>query len=100
VSSEVATSIPREDTQRRASRRPWKTLSVQVLGPLTILGGLVWAVAQPYRIVLLDRDGQGLYDYLFQPPLLVVLVGFVFALVIAPGLVEDLEAEEQRDPTG
>lgn len=68
-----------------------------MLGPLTILGGLVWAVAQPYRIVFLDRDGRGVYDYLFQPPLLVVLVGIVFAVLIAPGLVEDLEAEELRD---
>jgi hypothetical protein len=50
--------------------------------------------------VFLDRDGQGLYDYLFQPPLLVVLVGIVFAVLIAPGLVEDLEAEEQHGPTG
>lgn len=97
MNSELATSIPREDARPGASRRPWRTLAVQLLGPLTILGGLVWAVAQPYRIVFLDRDGQGLYDYLFQPPLLVVLVGIVFAVLIAPGLVEDLEAEEQLD---
>jgi hypothetical protein len=100
VNSEVATSIPREDTRQGAARRPWKTVAVQLLGPLTILGGLVWAVAQPYRIVFLDRDGQGLYDYLLQPPLLVVLVGIVFTLLIAPGLVEDLEAEEQRGTAG
>ena len=79
-------------------RRPWRALAIQLLGPLTILGGLVWAVAQPYRIVLLDRAGQGIYDYLFQAPLLVVLVGLAFTFVIAPGLVEDLEFEELRDP--
>ena len=99
MSSEIATSIPRDDARQRVSRRPWRTLAVQLLGPLTILGGLVWAVAQPYRIVFLDRDGQGLYDYLFQPPLLVVLVGIVFTVLIAPGLVEDLDAEEQLAPT-
>jgi hypothetical protein len=49
-------------------------------------------------IVLLDRAGQGIYDYLFQAPLLVVLVGLAFTFVIAPGLVEDLEVEEPRDP--
>jgi hypothetical protein len=65
---------------------------------LTILGGLVWAIAQPYRIVFLDRQGQGLYDYLFQPPLLVVLVGVVFTVAVAPGLAEDLEVEERHDP--
>jgi hypothetical protein len=98
VSSEIATSIPREDARQRVARRPWRALAIQLLGPLTVVGGLVWAVAQPYRIVLLDREGQGLYDYLFQPPLLVVLVGLVFTLGIAPGLVEDLDAEEQRGP--
>jgi hypothetical protein len=99
VSSEYATSIPREDADQRA-RRSWRTLAVQLLGPLTIVGGIVWAVAQPYRIVLLDRAGQGVYDYLFQAPLLVVLVGLAFTFCIAPGLVEDLEAEELRDPEG
>jgi hypothetical protein len=60
----------------------------------------VWAVAQPYRIVLLDRAGQGIYDYLFQAPLLVVLVGLAFTFCVAPGLVEDLEAEELRGTEG
>lgn len=100
MSSEIATSIPREEELQRAVRRPWRTLAVQLLGPLTIVGGVVWAIAQPYRIVLLDRAGQGIYDYLFQPPLLVVLVGLAFTFVIAPGLVEDLEVEERRDPAG
>jgi len=100
VSSEISTSIPREDARQGVARRPWRALAVQLLGPLTIVAGAVWAVAQPYRIVLRDREGQGVYDYLFQPPLLVVLVGLLFAFVIAPGLIEDLEAEEQRDPTG
>jgi hypothetical protein len=73
---------------------------VQLLGPLTILAGLVWAVAQPYRIVLLDRAGQGLWDYLFQGPMLVVVVGAAFTLLVAPGLVEDLESEEIDDSAG
>jgi hypothetical protein len=75
-----------------------RALAVLLLGPLTALGGIVWGVAQPYRIVLLDRGGQGIYDYLFQPPLLVVGVGLLFAVAIAPGLVEDLEHEEDDDP--
>lgn len=97
MSSEIATSIPREEPRQGVARRPSKTLAVQLIGPLTIVAGLVWAVAQPYRIVFLDRDGRGLYDYLFQPPLLVVAVGIVFMLVVAPGLVEDLETVERRD---
>jgi hypothetical protein len=74
-------------------------LVLQLLGPLTIVAGLVWAVAQPYRIVVLDR-GQGLWDYLLQAPLLVIVVGLAFTVLVAPGLVEDLEAEESRGPAG
>ena len=94
VSSDIATSIPSEERRQQVARRPWRTLAVQLLGPLTILAGFIWAVAQPYRIVLFDRAGQGLYDYVFQPPLLVAAVGLVFTFAIAPGLVEDLEAQE------
>lgn len=96
MSSEIATSIPKRAARFRArtSRRQLKALAVQLLGPVTMLVGLVWAVAQPYRIVFLDRDGRDAYDYLVQPPLLVVLVGLVFAIMIAPGLVEDLEKED------
>jgi hypothetical protein len=98
VSSDIATSIRRDDARRAAGRRPTRVLAIQLLGPLTILGGIVWAIAQPYRIVLLDRVGQGLYDYLFQPPLLVIAVGMLFTFAIAPGLVEDFEAAETDDP--
>jgi hypothetical protein len=97
VSSEIATTIPREERRQGVVRRPSKSLAVQLIGPLTVVAGLVWAVAQPYRIVFLDRNGQGLYDYLFQPPLLVVAVGLVFTFVVAPGLVEDLETVETDD---
>lgn len=96
MSSDIATGIPDAAARRprvEAARRPKRALAVLLLGPLTILAGLVWAVAQPYRIVFLDRADRGLYDYLVQPPLLVGLVGVVFALVVAPGLVEDLESE-------
>lgn len=99
MSSEIATTIPERARRRRrrvARERP-RVLMVQLLGPLTMIAGLVWAVAQPYRIVFLDPGGKGLYDYLFQPPLLVVIVGLVYAIAVAPGLVEDLEAEE-HDP--
>jgi hypothetical protein len=99
VSSEIATGIPeRAERRRRVTRRQLRALTVQLLGPLTVIAGVVWAVAQPYRIVLLDPGGKGVYDFLFQPPLLVVAVGLVYAIGIAPGLVEDLEADG-NDPT-
>ena len=95
MSSDIATGIPEAAARHRRVdvARPKRALAVLLLGPLTILAGLVWAVAQPYRIVFLDRADRGLYDYLVQPPLLVGLVGVVFALVVAPGLVDDLESE-------
>jgi hypothetical protein len=64
-----------------------------------MLAGIVWAVAQPYRIAFLHPHGKGVYDFLVQPPLLVVLVGVAFALLIAPGIVEDLE-NATRGPQG
>jgi hypothetical protein len=94
VSTESATGIPRDERRQAAAPRSWRALAIQLIGPLTVVGGLVWAVAQPYRITLLDRAGQSLWDYLFEAPLLVVGVGLVFMLMIAPGLVEDLEGRE------
>lgn len=96
MSSEIATEIPERSARRRsrATGRQLRALAVQLLGPLTMLSGLVWAVAQPYRIAFLYPEGKGGYDYLFQPPLLVCVVGLVFSVLIAPGLVGDLEKEE------
>jgi hypothetical protein len=81
-------------------RRSARTVAVEALGPLTILGGIVWAFAQPYRIVFLREADKGLWDYLGQPPLLVVFVGLLFAFLVAPGLVEDLRAVEYEDGDG
>jgi hypothetical protein len=75
-------------------RRQPRALAVQLLGPVTMLVGVVWAFAQPYRIAFLYPDGKGAYDYLVQPPILVVLVGLVYLLLVAPGLVEDLERKD------
>lgn len=102
MSSEIATTIRRRVVRREGevrharvdTRRQRRIVAVQFLGPLTMVAGVVWAIAQPYRIAFLYPDGKGFYDYIAQPPLLVVLVGLVFLLLIAPGLVEDLESEE------
>jgi len=66
---------------------------VAALGPLTALAGVVWAIIQPYRVTLLHPHGQGFWWLFVEPPLLVVLVGLLFSLVVLPGLLEDLEAE-------
>jgi len=101
MSSEIATDIPERAAPRRSgiARHQLRALAVQLLGPLTMLSGLVWAVAQPYRIAFLHPEGKGAYDYLAQPPLLVCVVGLVFSVLIAPGLIDDLERGEHGPET-
>jgi hypothetical protein len=86
VETHIATRIPRVRTQRTARGR-----LITLLGPMTALGGLLWALAQPYRITLLHPSGQGFWWLVIEPPLLVVAVGIVFWLVVARPLVADLE---------
>jgi hypothetical protein len=76
--------------EERIARRSLRVVVIEALGPLTMLAGVIWAIAQPYRLAILHPHGKGVYDWLGQPPLLVVAVGVFFAAVIAPGIVEDL----------
>jgi hypothetical protein len=81
-------------TERAATRtRSARARLVELLGPMTMLGGVAWAFLQPYRITLLHPHGEGFWWMLVEPPLLVVGVGLVFALFVAPGLIEDLEQD-------
>ena len=75
-------------------RRSARARAIAGLGPLTMLGGVAWAFLQPYRVTLLHPHGQGFWWLFSEPPLWVVLVGVVFALLVAPGLVADLEDAE------
>jgi hypothetical protein len=82
--------------ERVATRhRSIRARAVAALGPLTMLGGVGWAFLQPYRITLLHPHGEGFWWLLVEPPLLAVAVGVVFALFVAPGLIEDLQPEER-----
>ena len=95
--NELVTSRAKAAVRSRTTRRGFRVLAVEALGPLTVLGGIVWAFAQPYRVTFFYPEGKGFWDWAVQPPLLVVLVGLLFALVVAPGIVDDLEAAERRD---
>jgi len=64
---------------------------VSLIGPAVAAAGVVWALVQPYRVTLLHPRGQGFWWLLAEPPLLVVLVGVVFSLVVARPLLADLE---------
>ena len=81
--------------ERVATRsRTARARAIALIGPLTMVGGVVWAFLQPYRLTILHPHGEGFWWLLVQPPLLVVAVGVVFALLVAPGLIEDLEDAE------
>jgi len=71
-------------------RRSIRARVVRTLGPLTVAGGLVWALLQPYRVTLLHPHGESFWWLAVEPPLLVVAVGLLFHFVVLPGLLEDL----------
>ena len=89
--NEFVTSRAESAGQARSARKTVRVVAVEALGPLTILGGIVWAFAQPYRVTFFYPEGKGFWDWAVQPPQLVVLVGLLISLLVAPGLVDDLE---------
>jgi hypothetical protein len=66
---------------------------ISALGPATALAGVIWAIAQPYRLTLLHPRGESFWWLVVEPPLLVIAVGLLFHFVVLPGLLEDLEEE-------
>jgi hypothetical protein len=91
MNANVATEITRPQTRRSARAR-----FVLSLGPLAVTAGVAWALFQPWRVTLLHPHGQGFWWLFVEPPLWVMAVGVLFALCVAPGLVEDLEAAEEE----
>jgi hypothetical protein len=82
-----------EDTHgSRAAARSLRARIVLALGPATVLGGIVWALVQPWRLTILHPFDQGFWWLVSEPPLYVVLVGLVFRIVVAPALAEDVDA--------
>jgi hypothetical protein len=81
---------------RVGTRHSRRETAVSALGPLTALAGVVWAIAQPYRVTMLDPDGHSFWYLLVQPPLLVILVGAIFHFWVVPGLAADLEEAERE----
>ena len=75
-------------------RRSLRAAAVNLIGPLTMLGGVAWAFLQPYRLTFLHPYDQGFWWLLSEPPLFVILVGLGFALFLAPALLDDLEEAE------
>jgi hypothetical protein len=71
--------------------RTARALTVWTVGPLTMLAGILWAVIQPWRLTLLHPRGQSFWWLFAEAPLFVVVVGVLFAWLVAPGVIEDLE---------
>jgi hypothetical protein len=90
VNTQVATEASPARTRRSA-----RAAVVLFLGPLTVLGGVVWALFQPERITLLHPSGQGFWWLFSEPPLYAILVGLFFHFFVAPGIVADLEQAER-----
>jgi hypothetical protein len=94
MSAEIAHELQQQTIdQRRAAARPLRARIVLGLGWATILAGVLWALAQPYRLTLLHPHGEGFWWLASEPPLYVVLAGVVFRLVVAKPLVQDLQRE-------
>jgi hypothetical protein len=95
MSADIAHDL-KAKPKERAAPLVLRARLVLALGPATAFGGVVWALVQPWRLTLLHPHGQGFWWLLSEPPLYVVLVGLLFRLLLAPGIVEDIRAEVRR----
>ena len=77
----------------QASTFDWRHTLLAAIGPVTVLAGIVWTIAQPYRLTLLSDTRSGVWDHLAQPPLLVVGVGLFFWVAVARPLSRALRGE-------
>jgi ABC-type polysaccharide/polyol phosphate export permease len=67
---------------------------VSSIGPTVVAAGIVWAILQPDRVTLFHPRGQGVWWLLIEPPVLVMVVGVAFALLVARPLITDLEERD------
>ena len=87
MSSQLVRELPAERAYASTRARV-----ISLLGPGTVVAGIVWAIIQPYRLTLLHPHHQGCWWLAIEPPLLVAFAGVVFAVFVARPLVSDLEA--------
>ncbi|HEY5296276.1 MAG TPA: hypothetical protein VIJ70_12440 [Gaiellaceae bacterium] len=87
----METTFTRSTSAERTRRTSVRSKVVSLLGPATIAAGIVWAILQPYRLTLLHPVGEGFWWLVFEPQLLVAIVGIAFSFVVARPLLDDLE---------
>ncbi len=92
-----STTQPHERAESAASiAASLRARIVLSLGPAGAAAGVLWALLQPWRLTLLHPAGQGFWWLVAEPPLYVVLVGVLFRLLLAPGIVADLLAAAEE----
>jgi formate hydrogenlyase subunit 3/multisubunit Na+/H+ antiporter MnhD subunit len=89
VESQLIRELPAERAYATTRARV-----ISLLGPVTVVAGIAWAIVQPYRLTLLHPRGQGFWWLAIEPPLLVMFAGAVFAVFVARPLVADLEEDD------
>jgi hypothetical protein len=67
---------------------------VALLGPLTVVGGIIWAIVQPSRLTLLHPYHQGFWWLVIEAPVLVAIAGVAFSVFVARPLVAELEGDD------
>jgi len=87
MSSHTAT----QHVETRARSLSPRQVVLSLLGPLTALAGVAWAIVQPYRITLLHPHDQGFWWLFVQPPLWILIAGLGFHVFVARPLIEDLD---------
>ena len=95
MSADIAHRLHGEREKERIATRSVRVRAILALGPVTVLAGIAWALAQPWRLTLLHPTAQGFWWLIGEPPIYVVLVGVLFRLFLAPGIVQDVEEAER-----
>ena len=77
MSADIAHELKRHDGDEleQARSRTLRARIVLALGPAAMVGGIVWAVLQPWRLTLLHPHGQGFWWLVSEAPLYPILVG-------------------------
>jgi hypothetical protein len=86
----METPIVRHIPATAVARTP-RARVVALIGPTTVASGVIWGILQPWRLTFLHPRGQGFWWLAVEPPLLVVVAGVAFHLLVARPLVRELE---------
>ena len=77
-----------------AVARSTRARAISLIGPAIVAAGVVWGILQPYRLTFLHPRGQGFWWLVLEGPVLLALVGVIFALFVARPLLSDVEAHD------